>query len=116
MPLKIPANPADGKRRQTFRRRARRGQAKALPAGLTQLPPPAVPITMHEEASKMQEMLSAADRLRLVRKTQERFLALWAVENLTTRGLEKVSKDLAQEPEASRTDWTFLYRGSVLDD
>lgn len=72
----------------------------------------------------MRDLVETAERLRQVRKAQERFLALWAAECLMSRreALEKVAADVGQQGHDSSLsdpfnhDWSLLYKGSILDD
>ena len=67
----------------------------------------------------MLTLSAVAERLRCVRKAQEHFLSLWALDCLLKRQ-EPLAK-FQSEVEAAFKDptghnWRMMYRGSVLDD
>ena len=68
----------------------------------------------------MQDLASTVMRLKLVRASEKRFLALWAAECLVRRAENKLHAQL-QADEATLADphnhdWALMYRGSILDD
>ena len=74
------------------------------------------------------DLVSAAERLRTVRTACRRFLMLWAMspaKGNQDRALNvRQIQDTLDDPEAllraisdpQNRDWSFLFRGSVLDD
>jgi hypothetical protein len=74
------------------------------------------------------DLLSTAERLRQVRTACRRFLMLWAMspaseftptawENLKLNGVVDDPEALLRSISKSHNkDWSFLFRGSVLDD
>lgn len=74
----------------------------------------------------MNDIAATAQRLRVVREAQRRFLGLWAADCLFDRSdsMDRMSADLEQTPldqerresDPFDHDWSQLYRGSVLDD
>jgi hypothetical protein len=67
----------------------------------------------------MSEIAAMAERLRIVKRSYQHFLALWAVERLMTMPLaiERFHADIEHAMEDPHNhDWKILYRGSVLDD
>lgn len=74
----------------------------------------------------MNDIAAIAQRLRVVREAQRRFLGRWAADCLfdRPRSMDRMSTDLEKTPsEQDRQesdpfdhDWSRLYRGSVLDD
>ena len=67
----------------------------------------------------MQDIVSAAERLRAVRQASRHFLTLWALESLVAqaRGLDRMAVDLDRRTaDPYNRDWSLLYRGSILDD
>ena len=65
------------------------------------------------------EWVHAAQRLRVVRSACSAFLDRWAVNRLLTapEAIDRVAIDLQSDLDDPHShDWTFLYRGSVLDD
>ena len=67
----------------------------------------------------MPELAAMAERLRIVKRSYQHFLALWAVDRLMTMPLavERFHADIEQAMEDPHNhDWKILYRDSVLDD
>jgi hypothetical protein len=67
----------------------------------------------------MPEIAAMAERLRIVKRSYQHFLALWAVERLMTMPLaiERFHADIERAIEDPHNrDWKMFYRGSVLDD
>jgi hypothetical protein len=65
------------------------------------------------------QWVHAAQRLRAVRSACSVFLDRWAVNKLLTapRAIDRVAIDLQKAiADPHNHDWSFLYRGSVLDD
>ncbi|HEY8666576.1 MAG TPA: hypothetical protein VIL86_07930 [Tepidisphaeraceae bacterium] len=62
----------------------------------------------------MREIASTAQRLKAVHKAHEHFLALWALECLMKRPLDRIAEDLssvAHDSPPVQKDDTPLYRG-----
>src|SRR5262245_10285774 len=68
------------------------------------------------QPAEVAPIVSAAKRLRAVRKACRQFLLMWAFEQGKMRG--RPGGQMADEALAdpANHDWTLLYRGSVLDD
>jgi hypothetical protein len=67
----------------------------------------------------MPELAAMAERLRVVKKSYEHFLALWALDRLMTKAvaIDRFRADIEQAIENPHNrDWSVLYRGSILDD
>jgi hypothetical protein len=73
----------------------------------------------------MRDLAAATARLRKVRRAHDEFLMRWALDCLIAQrdAIDRVNDDLRQLPERSSgsgqspvSDWSMLYRGSVLDD
>ncbi len=71
----------------------------------------------------MREIVSAAQRLRTVRRASQQFLELWALECLFDRPhlVDRVASDVERAADVAvadplNHDWSLLYRGSILDD
>ena len=70
------------------------------------------------------DLLTAAERLRTVRTACRRFLLLWAMSPANSGSNRALSDVPPGDPEAilraisdpQDRDWSFLFRGSVLDD
>ncbi len=79
-------------------------------------------------ADRSIDLFSTAERLRLARTACRRFLMLWAMS--PEKGITAADREILKfdgqvvDPEAllqsisdpQNRDWSFLYRGSVLDD
>jgi hypothetical protein len=65
------------------------------------------------------EWVNTARKLREVRQACLQFLDRWAISHLVSdaSALDRVAGDIqAQDNKSENRDWSFLYRGSVLDD
>jgi hypothetical protein len=67
----------------------------------------------------MSDLAAMAERLRVVKRSYQHFLALWAVDRLLNMpvAVDRFHADIEQAIEDPHNhDWKVLYRGSVLDD
>jgi len=66
------------------------------------------------------DWLDTARRLRKVRQACLLFLDRWAISHLLSDApaLDRVAVDIhsRQKSDSKNSDWSYLYRGSVLDD